>query len=245
MDGAGERGEHRPFEGAEVLGEGAGHLGDGDESPCGGRGAGRGGGGDLLGVPAGDGPLQHRGIELGEEGEGEGDGDAVVVLAGIEAVAERHGRAVEGERLGEARGGEVGRLAEEHVGEREAEHPGVLRLGLLAPVVEGLAAVDAVGHAGVEEEGHGLVVGQHVAAAGAVAQAAHLLEEGPVVIDEGRLERVLLPDERVQDEEAPRGLGVDGPEVDAAIADDGEAVEGDVLPGHHLGRLLGPVGVRP
>ncbi len=60
------------------------------------------------------------------------------------------------------------------------------------------------------------------------------------MVDEGGVGRVLLAHQGVHEEEAPRRLGIDGPVVDAPVLDDGQPVEGRLLPGHHLGRALGP-----
>lgn len=81
------------------------------------------------------------------------------------------------EGLREARRRQVPCLVEEQVGEAQLEQVRVGDLGLFSPGFKGPPAVHLVGHPLLEEEGHRVIVGEHVTLPGPIAQALELLEE--------------------------------------------------------------------
>ncbi len=242
-EGAGEGGEEGLREGAEAALDGAHDVLRGADELAEGLREALDQEEELLAAPAGDRPLHGAGIELREQGEGDADRDAVVVRSRLELVGEGQSRAAHGDLVRIVVVRQLLPLAAEDVVEGEEEEAGIFRLCLFAEGLERLSAVDALRDAGLEELAEQVLVREHVTLAGLAAQLPGLFEDALVVLEEGAFCLVFVADEGVNDEEAARAFGVDGAVVGAAVADDGEAVDGDLLFGHHLGGALGPVRV--
>ena len=97
----------------------------------------------------------------------------------------------------------------------------------------------------VEEREERVVVRDHVALPGLVAEARDLGEEPPVRLLELAARPVLAADERVVEEHAPRLRRRDPGVVHGAVLRDREAVERDVLLHHRARRALRPVRIGP
>jgi hypothetical protein len=129
----------------------------------------------------------------------------------------------------------------------EVEEFGLLMPLVLPPGVEVGAGDDVFGHPLVVEVVERLVVDQDVPAPRAMLQLLDLGEEFAVVGEELVVRAPVALDQRVADEQLAGRLRVDPAVVHLALGDDRDAVERDLLEGHHGRLVLLPVrfAVRP
>ncbi len=170
-------------------------------------------------------------------------GDAVVVLARLELVGQRHGGLADDQLIRIALGRQLVGLVEQDVAERQLEDARVAGLGVAPPVLEGLGADHRRRQPLVEELAQLVLVGEHVAAPRLIAQPLDLVLQLAVVLHERALADVLAADQRVGDEHLAAQFRIVLGVGDLAILDDGQAVQGHLLLGHDLALLLLPVRV--
>src|SRR5690606_15785909 len=103
--------------------------------------------------------------------------------------------------------------------------------GLLAPLRQGLGAVDLGAEPLVVEGEAGGVVGEDVAPAGLVFEAGQAFEQLAVVLEEWRLGVELIFNERLVDEDFAGVGGIDGAVVDRAGGGNLELAEAHALAG--------------
>jgi hypothetical protein len=181
---------------------------------------------------------------LGQRDQREVGGHAVVLRTGLEVVGEREGHPLLVPLVGVVpRSDLLRRLVDQHRGvEGQQVRPPLP--GALPPGVEVGAGDHLLPHPGVVEVEQRVLVDHDVPPPGAVLELLGLLEERPVAGEEAVVGLPLAVHEGVPDEELPGGLRVHRAVADQPVRDEGHAVEGDPLVGHHRGPLAGPVRLR-
>ena len=248
----GQGGEQRVPGGVELLvqaGDGArGGVRGGHEVAAHGLGQGLDQGGHELHPQPGDVPLELLGGQPVQEEDGDPHGDPVRgVSAGGELVVEVEAElAVRGgDRPGAGEGLRVqrGSLGGDQVLRCEVQQVLVLVASLLPPRVEVALGDHLLGDAGVVEVEEHLVVHPQVLAAHAVLELLHLRECPAVALHERVARLPVALHEGVADEQLARERGVDRGEQHGPFAHQGQAVERDLLRGHHRTAGAGPVGL--
>src|SRR6188768_1390692 len=173
---------------------------------------------DLLRVPTRDGPIELPRLELQQERQRQRQRDAVVVRAGIEAIADRDLCAVQLDCVREMLRQEA-LLEGEHVGKRELQRVWALRLRLLSPGFEGLAIDHLLRNALLEKREQRFVISEQLALSSFIAQSRHLLQEFAIVVLKFALRTILAAHERVLEEHQTRSPGRDRRVVDAATSE--------------------------
>jgi hypothetical protein len=194
-------------------------------------------GGDELRAQGGHEPLEALGAEPAERAQRDVDGDAVVLGAGLEAVAQRQLEVSPAPGVGAA--GVVDVAADEELA-RQVEELGPARALVAPPAVEVRARDDAGWHALVEERVEHFVAGEQAAAASALLGCLDLGDPGAVAGGE-RVARVpVAGHERAAQEELAGAGRVGAGEAHGAPGDDRQPVERDALGRHGRGAAAVP-----